>query len=269
MPSPFPGMDPYLEDPEHWRGIHHTLITYMRDDLQPLLRPRYRADIDERVVVSWVDLESRTIYPDALIRPQPEPWQMPAEGGGGVAVAEPAVLVADEPLTLPREEVQEAFLKIRDVRSGEVVTIIEVLSPTNKSEAGGGRAQYLEKQADVLASNVNLVEIDLLRGGERTAALPPKPLRVPYHYVVCVQRAARRDRVEVYPFTVRQRLPRVRIPLRPPDADVVLDLPRLFTRCYDNGDYRAWIDYRAEPDPPLEPEDAAWADELLREQGLR
>jgi hypothetical protein len=262
-------MDPYLEAPEHWRGVHHGLITYIRDDLQPLLRPHYRADMDERLVVSWVNLESRDIYPDVFIRPTSGLLPAWTDTGGGVAVAEREVLVADEPLTLPREELQEAFLKIRDVRNGEVVTIIEILSPTNKSEVGGGRSQYLEKQEEVLASNVNLVEIDLLRGGERTAALPPKPLRVPYQYMVCVQRAARRDRVEVYPFTVRQRLPRVRIPLRPPDPDVVLDLPTLFTRCYDNGDYRTWIDYHAEPDPPLDPEDAAWADTLLREQGLR
>lgn len=263
MPSPFPGMDPYLEDPARWPGAHHSLITYARDAMQPAVRPRYNALIGERI---YLVEPSQSMYPDLVFvrRPEPlEPW-----GGGGVAVAE-----FDAPvlLEIPSQETREAFIEIVYTDSGEVVTVIEVLSPSNKAP-GEGRDLYLRKQRQLLSSPVHLVEIDLLRSGSHTLALPQHALSnlpKPWHYLVSVNRALRRHRFEIYPAWLQRRLPRIAVPLRAPDPDIALDLQAVFARCYDNGGYEDFIDYRREPPVPLPPDDAAWAEALLREQGRR
>ena len=248
MPSPFPGMDPYLENRAVWPDFHQSLITYSRDALQPLLRPRYHARIGERL---YVIPPHRAIYPDVAVtqrRPVPEP----------VTSGSAAVLTPDTPLvvSVPPEEVREPF--------------IEILSPANKTP-GEGRNLYRHKQEEVLASDTHLVEIDLLRQGDPTVAIPPHCLSAhqPWHYVVSISRAGHRDRFEVYLVNLRQRLPRIAIPLQAPDPDVVLDLQAVFERCYEHGAYADLIDYGVDPETPLAPEDAAWADELLRQKGLR
>lgn len=259
MPSPFPGMDPYLEDPAVWPGVHDRLIIYIADALQPMLIPRYYVEVRERIY--FTDLQD-IIYPDITLLRRPS---APAAPSGGVAI-----LTADEPTILAIETRQrETFLEIRAVGSHEVVTVIEVISPSNK--AGGGREEYLRKQREVLDSTAHLVEIDLLRRGAPVVAAPADLLAaIPrYDYLACVRRATRPGRVAVYGVTVRERLPRLAIPLREPDADVVLDLPAIFARCYDNGAYTARIDYNRPPPEPLRPEDAEWADALLRASGLR
>ncbi|MGQ9550641.1 MAG: DUF4058 family protein [Roseiflexus sp.] len=263
MPGPFPGMDPYLESRVLWPDVHQSLITYSRDALQPLLRPRYHARIGERL---YVIPSRRTIYPDVTVV-QRRLATISDEGGGT------EVLTADAPVVLlvPPEEVREPFIEILDLsQGGQVVTVIEVLSPANKTP-GEGYDLYRRKQEEVLASATNLVEIDLLRQGTPSLAIPVhylNPYR-PWHYVVSVSRAGQRERFEVYLRSVRERLPRVAIPLRAPDQDTVLDLQAVFARCYEQGAYADLIDYRIEPEVPLPPEDAAWADELLRRQGLR
>jgi hypothetical protein len=264
-------MDPYLEDPVLWPEVHQRLITYTADALQPLLRPRgYRARIGERLILSFAGAGLHAVIPDVTLKSEPLLAPRPESvGAGGVAVWEPLVAVADEPMIREAGEVREVYLEIRDARGEEVITVIEVLSPTNKLPTGYGHPQYLEKQREILDSFVHLVEIDLLRDGFPTVAASALLHGEPYDYVVCVRRAPRRDRFELYLATVRDRLPRVRIPLRAGDPDVVLDLPTIFNRCYDNGDYGSLIDYTAPLDPPLSLVEAAWADQLLREKGRR
>ncbi|MDQ3814928.1 MAG: DUF4058 family protein, partial [Armatimonadota bacterium] len=181
-----------------------------------------------------------------------------------VAVDEPVILVVPSDYTEP-------FIVIIDPRGGRIITVIEVLSPTNKSPAGEGQMGYSRKLRELYLSGANIVEIDLLRGGLPTIMVETDPMVTvpPHDYLICISRAVGRHEYEIYPFALSDRLPRIAIPLRPPDADAVLDLPALFTRCYDNGAFAAVVDYRVEPNPPLTPDQATWAAALLREKGLR
>ncbi len=160
-------------------------------------------------------------------------------------------------------EVTEGFLEIRHPKDGDaVLTVIEVLSPTNK-RPGAGRDLYLQKQAEVLRSRASLVEIDLLRAGEPSTACPVERLPVgPYRVVVT--RGWDRSHREVYPVQLRERLPRFALPLREDLPDVPLDLPALFAQVYENAGYRARLDYEADPIPPLATADLAWARERTR-----
>lgn len=250
MQSPFPGMDPYLERPSLWPNVHQSLITYARDALAPAVRPRYWVHIGERVYLSE---PPRSVYPDITLVEQPP---MVRERGGAAVMD-----VQDAPVVIivPNVEAREVFLELRDAGSGHVVTVIEVLSPANKT-AGPGRELYLEKQEQVLRSDASLVEIDLLRRGEHTVAAPTdaQPPLPPCHYLVSVSRPENRFRFETYPVTVRQRLPRFGVPLRAGEPDVRLDLQALLDQCYQNGAYADVLDYTRDPDPPFTGEDADW-----------
>lgn len=263
MPSPFPGMDPYLEDPAIWSNLHQRLITYTADALQPRIRPRYHAHIGERV---YVVHPPRSVYPDVFVTKR-QPAHVPA-GHAPEAALEPDAPVI---IPLPSEEIREVFIEIIDVaHGGRVVTVIEVLSPANKTP-GKDHEQYRRKQEEVLSSEASLVEIDLLRAGQHTVAVPAHYL-IPYQpwcYLVSIIRAGRQDQAEAYPITLQQRLPRIVIPLAEPDPDTVLDLQAVFDQCYENAAYADLIDYTADPKVPLAPEDAAWANRLLQEKGLR
>ncbi|MBI3947435.1 MAG: DUF4058 family protein [Armatimonadetes bacterium] len=267
MPSPFPGMDPYLEHPARWRGVHQRLITFAATLLNERLPPHYVADIDERLYVVEPD---RTIYPDVVItQPGPEAATHPQSGGGAaVAIAaDPSILVRAFPV-----EVREPFIKILPVGDERrVITSIEVLSPSNKTPGSQGRELYLAKQADVLDSGTHLLEVDLLRRGAHAVAVPLDALaaRAVWDYVVSLHRAGEGRSFEVWTFTVRQRLPRVKVPLADDDPEVILDLQAAFDRCYDEGAYARRLDYRQDPAIPLRPDDAEWADHFLRERGLR
>ena len=154
---------------------------------------------------------------------------------------------------------------------GEVVTAIEVLSPVNKTPPRG-LDKDREKQKQLLDSATHLLEIDLLRSGTHAVAVPSESVAqecAAWNYLVCVRRAPVRYHFEVYPVTLRTRLPRIRLPLRDPDPDIVLDLQAVFTRCYDSGGYEDFVDYTADPPVPLAPDDAAWANLLLRDAGRR
>ena len=257
MPSPFPGMDPYLEEPSQWPGVHQRLITYMADAMQPRIRPRYHVLIGERVYIAE---PPQSFYPDVTLLQYPA-QRAPADSG--VAVAEP-----DTPTAVGNyldAAQRQPFIEIVHADTGTVVTIIEVLSPSNK--IGAGREEYLRKQERILSSGTHLVEIDLLRVGEHTVACPKERLPVPYHYLVCINRAA--QGWAVYCIPLQHRLPRIGIPLRKPDADLVLDLQEICNRCYDNGSYEDFIDYRRPPTPPLGFSDAEWADLWLKAKGQR
>jgi hypothetical protein len=181
-----------------------------------------------------------------------------------VVVAEPLVL------HLPHEPMTQGYLEIVDVASGNrVVTVIEFLSPSNKI-SGEGQDLYLEKQSEVLAARASLVEIDLTRAGRRVLSVPPEQIPRSHRtiYQVCVRRGWKLPDAEVYRVPLQERLPVIRIPLRETDQDVFLDLQVLVDQCYYNGDHDD-LNYCDPLDPPLAPEDAAWADQLLRSQGKR
>jgi hypothetical protein len=249
----FPGMDPYLEDPQLWPGVHSRLIVYLADQLQPLLEPRYVAAVEERVFVEGPD---RQVIPDITL--QRGPGDSPKHDAA-VAEVDPPVVVQ-----VPELEVHESLIEIVDLHSDRrVVTVIEATSPSNKYP-GPGRESYRAKQREVLASTSHLVEIDLLRTGDHVLAVPEWAARGrgDYDYLVCTNRAeGLRDRFDLYPRRLRERLPRVAIPLANGDADVPLDIQSAVARVYDAGAYENRIDYGAPCRPPLGPEDQAWVNE--------
>ncbi|MBE2197759.1 MAG: DUF4058 family protein [Anaerolinea sp.] len=260
MPGPFPGMDPYLEARATWPDVHASLITYIREALQPHLRPKYIARIGERIQLAQI---SQSYVPDVLLlQTMREPTAVYAATGA---------LVADEPQVVTNldEAYREPYIEIVTRDTGDVVTLIELLSPSNK--IGNGRSQYIQKQADLLATDVNLVEIDLLGYGQGTALARNAIITDPadWRYLINISRAHRRSALEFYAIPLHQKLPNCRIPLRPPDADVVLDLTAVFSRTYDIGSYDLLIDYNLPPEPPLRDFEAAWLDARLREKGVR
>jgi hypothetical protein len=262
MPSPFPGMDPYLES--HWGDVHGRLIVYASDQLRGFLPPDLRARIEERVFVETPEAADRPLIPDLRILERRRVKTKRPAPANGPAVSEPLVLLLDDPVT-------QGYIEIRDIRSGgRVVTVIEVLSPSNKVP-GQGQEKYLQKQQELLEGRVSLVEIDLVRSGKRLLPVPLERLPAEYRtpYQVCVRRGWQLAAVEIYRVPLAERLPTIKIPLRQTDKDVPLDLQALIELCYLNGDYEDDIDYRADPDPPLQGDDARRADALLRKAGLR
>lgn len=253
----FPGMDPYLERPQIWTGFHASLLVYIRNYLQPRIRPRYIAAVEDRV---FVEGPNREISPDIWIRKTRANDNL----GSGVALADPDI---PNVVRVPELEIHEAYVNILDMQSGQkVVTTLEVVSPTNKY-AGPGRDLYLTKQREVRNSPTHLVEIDLLRNGPHVLAVSEAVARSEgaYNYLVCVNRSVGlRDEFELYPSVLRQRLPRLRVPLAGHDPDVVLDLQAVVAEAYEDGCYRERLQYDAPCKPPLNSEDQAWADELIR-----
>jgi hypothetical protein len=254
-------MDPYLE--RRWRDVHQKLVIYIGDTLQPTLPADLVTRAEERVYVQSEEYSApRPIEPDVLVRQEyGYPAGPPASPvpGGGVATKPYVVSLLPDPTT-------EGFLQIEDV-AGRVITVIEVLSPSNKVP-GEGQALYRQKQKELIASDVSLVEIDLVRAGRSVVMVPPAHRPRAATYCVCVKRGAERTKGEYYPITLRQRLPIVSIPLRATDDDVRLDLQALLEQVYRNGRYEH-LDYTKPCDPPLEPNEAEWADGLLRAAGRR
>lgn len=256
MPSPFPGMDPYLEHPALWPDVHQRLIVALADTLGPMLRPRYRAAVEERVYVTDAEGPFFIGRPDvAVVGP-----------AVGPALSDPLAFIEPRVVEVPLpDHIREGYLEVRDVATGEVVTVIEVLSPTNK-RPGEGRRLYEEKRLQVLGTRTHLVEIDLLRGGE--------PMRMwgdgrDSHYRILVSRAERRPRADLYAFTLRNPLPPFPLPLRAGDEEPTVELGVLLRALYDRAGYDLAVDYAVKPVPPLEGDDAAWANQLLCEKGLR
>jgi hypothetical protein len=266
MPSPFPGMDPFLENPVVFPDLHDSLVIYLREAVQARLPETYYAALGSRV---WIDFSERLIGPDVKVLRTRTPQE---RGAGGVATA-PAPQVGRVRVYTPQDETREPFVEVYARDGRRLVTSIEVLSPTNKSPGAHGRDLYLQKQRELFRGRVHLVEIDLLRGGQHTTAVPLERAladagRFDYH--VCVREFDKLHETFVYPIQLAQRLPQIDVPLLPGDAAVPVDLQALFDRCYDVGVYRRRIDYAGgTPIPPLNPEYAEWADQLLRQQGLR
>lgn len=258
-------MDPYLEDPPRWGGVHTGMILHIAEFLNRVLPAGYAAEPGERL---WVVRPERNIYPDVAVV---EPPRLPARPS---AVAAGATATVDPPwvITVERYEMREPFLNITAVNDpGRIITAVEVLSPSNKRLGSEGRNLYLKKQEEVLQSVTHLLEIDLLRAGAHTVAAPRALLaeRGAWDYAVCLHRAASAGRFEVWPFTVRDRMPRVAVPLAEGEPDVVLDLQAVFDGVYDAGPYPRRVDYRRDPPLALNLADAEWVDALLRSKGMR
>lgn len=258
MPSPFPGMDPYLEG-FYWTSVHHELSSQIARQLAPKVRPKYIVRTVERFVTEVLDDVSITtadIYPDVGVAETQTIYQLDQD----------RTTWGDLPLqlaTLIPTRVPHVSIEIRDVAERELVTAIEVISPTNKR--GSGYLEYLDKRQRVLASAAHLLEIDLLRKGRRVPMKEPLP-NAPYF--VFLSRAEKRPILDVWPIRLDEPLPTVPVPLLPGDEDVTLDLQSAFTTIYDTFGYDLSIDYTRPPKIPLVGEAAEWAAELLQTAGV-
>jgi hypothetical protein len=210
MPSPFPGMNPYLEHEFYWQDFHQTFIPTARASLAEQLSPRYFVRVEQYVFIHELDGEER-----------------------------------------------HSYLSIRDREGDEAITIIELLSPSNKN-LGADRTDYLKKRREFFAAGLHLVEIDLLRGGPRLPLIDIPTC----DYLVAVSRANERPRVGLWPIGIREALPKIPIPLRGPDPDASLDLQEILNRVYDSARYEPLL-YRQSPQPALNPADAAWAESII------
>jgi hypothetical protein len=265
MPGPFPGMDPYLEASGVWESVHHTFIVYAAAALNLVLPPQYVAIVEEWLIVLP---PRRRIQPDVALSEAPA-----APSLSGVAVVERPMLASDAPViveALREDAPHQLYVNIVRVKDeSEIITTLELLSHANKSP-GKDRQAYRRKQAAVYASATHLIEIDLLRLGAHTVAVPLERLDAArYDYLACLHRGNTGPRFELWPVTVQQRLPRIRVPLEEEVPDAVLDLQAVLDRSYDEGAYARQIDYTGGAVPPLAAEDLRWADALLREKGLR
>ena len=269
MASPFPGMDPFLEAARLWPDLHQRLIGRIGAALTPVLRPNYFAMVESRTFVPNVDDPSlHVIEPDLQVierqawgRNRPGP-HVPATGG--VAVAEP-VDVTD----LIIDELTESYLAVYNARARDLVTVIEVVSPSNKVRGSAGRRSITRKYRECVADGINWLEIDLLRGGERVTA--PRVLEG-YAYRVIRDRRTVEDRRQrqAWPFELSNCIPNVGVPLEASDGEVALDVQTALATAYEEAGYDMMVDYAADPPaPPLSADDAAWLDGLLREKGLR
>ena len=260
MPSPFPGMDPWLEGPEHWHNVHRILITLIAAELNRTLPEGFAATIDENVYL--VSPSDRFLPDVAVLRTNnfSTAPNLPTASGSIFVATRPYEIVEEQ------EEVREPFIRVVATHgSRPVVTVIEVLSPINKT--GEGREQYRKKQFEILESETHLLEIDLLRGGQHTVSVDPTSLITQYRgfcdYLVCLHRAGRGHRYTCWPFTLYDPLPTVLVPLSVGHTEVPLDLGVIFVRCYEEGPFRRTVDYSQPPSPRLKPSDARWAAELL------
>ena len=242
MKPKFPGMNPYLENPELWSEVHFGLIAVLARSLNSVITPKYRAAVEKRV------------YLDSLLVGIPDVSVF--QRGKDAAQAQQTTATLSEPLvvTVPIiEETQERFLEIREVGTGRVVTVVEILSSKNK-RSGEGKLKYDAKRQTVLNSAANLVEIDLLRMGE------PKPVAggVPSDYRILVSRASRRPAAELYPFNLRDAIPRFLLPLKPGDEEPVVDLHTVLEQVYQEAALDLAIAYDQKPIPPVSDDDFAW-----------
>lgn len=251
MPSPFPGMNPYLEQEDAWSDFHQSLIHEIRDQLTPQLRPAYIVKIEHHVFIRELPEDQWRMFARADVAVADR--HHGDNGSSTVAIQAPAM--GQVPLAVDIE--RHAFLEIRDRAKRELVAVIEVLSPSNKNP-GPDREQYLVKRNQLLLSSVHLVEIDLLRGGPR---LPVQNLPA-CDYFMLVSRAGARPEVELWPLHLADPLPPIPIPVHAGRTDATLNLKPLLDRVYDGAGYEDYI-YQFKPQPPLTKEQLAWSQQFV------
>ncbi len=247
-------MDPYLEDPAYWPDFHRRFITELADSLLAQLPPSYDARIDDQLRLVEYTEEMRTVYQDVAVVHDPsrrsnETYPVIASESGGVATLDPVTLPA-----MKTAEVRDVWIEIRHLPDSSVVTVIEVLSPSNKK--GDGFLEYNAKRRAILERHVNLVEIDLLLSGQRLDYGPRMPKK---DYYTFVSRTIRRQFVDVYSWQLRDQLPGIPIPLRSPDLDVRANLAGIFDTTYERGRYARALRYNAPVPAKMVEADQQWA----------
>jgi hypothetical protein len=251
----FPGMDPWLEDPDLWPDVHNSLIVAIRDALNPLVLPRYVVRVESRTTVLTAVDADHLYRPDVAI----EAADIAAPRlEAGVAVMERTEVIPIK-VELPIDEIEETYLIIKELPEKKLVTAIEVLSPTNK-KTEKARTEYLEKRHELINSGVSLVEIDLLRSGQ---PMPLKRSPPPSDYRILVCRQRERLTADLYSFSYKVPLPAIRIPLLPDDPEPLLDLNAILHALLDRARYDISIDYSQPPRPRLRRADEAWAATFL------
>ena len=255
MPSPFPGMNPYLEAAGVWQDFHSAFLPAMREAIAEQVAPDYFVSLEEHLYISEPPRpETRFIgRSDVAVK-------------GGPALRtydESATAVLEAPVSALQTELKdtftESYLAIRDREYQSIVTIIELLSPANKS-SGGGHEAYLGKRQEYFWSSINFIEIDLLRGWGRMP-LDDMPA---CDYAVILKRNLTWPRVGIWPLRLKDPLPSIPIPLNEPDPDARLDLQAVLHQVYDRAKYRYRI-YTSKPRPPLMPDDTIWSDQIVAE----
>lgn len=264
MPSPLPGMDPYIEQPIVWGDFHSRLASAISASINARVRPRYVARLTPYVTYDHIEISE----PTTAIRPDVGVWQTQPSAADSAALAPVAVTPAPVESRVLLEVTEEIFsIEIRSVADMVLVTAIEILSPVNKRRGHDAYHDYLRKRRDLLRSAAHLIEIDLLRAGERPPLESPVP---PAPYYITLARANRRPGVQVWPIQIWDKLPVIPVPLREPDPDAAIDLPAILASVYEDGGYDLLIDYRQPPPAPELPQaEAEWLDRLLVARELR
>lgn len=262
MPSPLPGMDPYLEQPAFWSSFHSRFIVALADAIEADLSPDYYVEVEARTYLD--DTAGALIgIPDVAVAQstiaQPQDVSQTNSLPGAIAVQ-----VKPQQVEVPMpEEVTERYLVIRELVTGQVITAIELLSPKNK-RPGKGRAAYEAKRTEILGSDTHLVELDLLRAGD------PMPFAgniEPTLYRILISSSELRPRADLYGFGLQQPLPEIAIPLKPQDDAIAIALQTIFEGVCDRGRYHTRIDYSQNPPaPPLAADDQSWLREYLQRQ---
>jgi len=251
MQNPFPGMNPYLEQPELWHQVHNRLIVAIADELTPQIAPQYRVSIEERVYTSTDDVLLVGIADVAVAK------KNNVETGTTLTttkLAKPSKVRVPIP-----EQVIERYLEVKATQSGEIVTVIEVLSPKNKRSKEGRKA-YETKRQKILASATNLVEIDLLRLGE---VLPILGI-TKNDYRILVSHSYQRPDADLYGFNLKDNIPSFPVPLRLGETEPVIDLQKLINQIYERARFDLAIDYSQILKPTLSPEHETWVRGIVK-----
>ena len=255
MPSPFPGMDPYLEG-YLWPDVHHRLATEITRRLGPLLRPRYVARLEVYLVQDESpEAEIGILYPDVeILKPDRGPARPPQESPRELSTMKAPVIIP----VLDAVEARLTTVEIRDAARNELVACIEILSPVNKHEPGV--TKYRQRRDRLYRGGVHLLEIDLLRRGTRPLSNHPQLPEAQYLITLTRSHA---PNIEVWPLNLKEALPALPVPLREPDPDARLDLSACLAAVYDEAGYDLSVDYALPPPPPLTHEEGAWVRELI------
>lgn len=267
MVSPFPGLNPYLEHPAIWPGVHHWLIIGLAGYLSPQLRPHYRVAVEVRMYETIGEQSLLVGIPDVTVnrtKRRQTPDSQDNISGNIATIQQPKN--TPQRVTVPMTEtVKQGYLEVREVSTDQVITAVEILSPVNK-RAGKGRQQYEDKRNRILNTQTHLVEIDLLREGKPMMFLGEVPES---NYRILVSRGDCRPQADLYAFDLQDPIPTFPLPLKASSENVLVDLATLLQNIYDQGSFDLAIDYSQPPTPPLSSENTIWVDQLLKANALR